>query len=213
MSTSEPRPDDFSGSVPLLALCPALAVSDTVVNALGLGIAILIIIPTCFALTGAVRLVIGRRLGEDSVLAINVLLFAAVIACAELLMRAWFHDLRQALGIFLPLILANLAVLHELQTRATRAVTSAARAFKLSAYIAATLLILGIARELVGRGSLLHDAAHLLGKRADGLEMNVFSVDMGFLLAMLPPGAFIALGLLIAARNRAAELRATPRKT
>jgi Na+-translocating ferredoxin:NAD+ oxidoreductase subunit E len=211
MSTAAPRPGDFAGSVHLLALCPALAVSDTIVNAFGLGLAILIIVPTCFALAGTARLVIGRRLSEDAVLAVNVLLFAAVIACAQLLMRAWFHDLRQALGIFLPLILANLPVLQALQ--ATRSLTAVARAFKISIYIASTLLILGIARELVGRGSLLHDAAHLLGQWADGLEMNVFRVDMGFLLAMLPPGAFIALGLLIAARNWTVEWARASRKT
>ena len=67
--------------------------------------------------------------------------------------------------------------------------------------IALTLLALGLARELVGRGSLLNGAGALLGSWAQRLELKVFSVDMGFLLAMLPPGAFISLGLLIAARN------------
>jgi electron transport complex protein RnfE len=67
--------------------------------------------------------------------------------------------------------------------------------------IAITLLPLGIARELVGRGSLLHDAHTLLGAWAGSAEVSVFRVDMGFLLAMLPPGAFIAFGVLLAARN------------
>jgi electron transport complex protein RnfE len=81
------------------------------------------------------------------------------------------------------------------------------RSVRISIGIALTLLALGLARELVGRGSLLNGAGALLGTWAQQFEVKVFSVDMGFLLAMLPPGAFISLGLLIAARNWLARPR------
>ena len=74
-------------------------------------------------------------------------------------------------------------------------------AMRLSLAIAAMLLVLGVARELVGRGSVLHDAGLMFGVWARAFETKVFSVDMGFLLGMLPPGAFISLGLLLALLN------------
>jgi Na+-translocating ferredoxin:NAD+ oxidoreductase subunit E len=187
----------FSSSVLLLALCPLLAVSDTVVSAFGLGIAVLIIVTVSSALMTLIRGV----LSEENVLAASLLLLAGVIGCIELLMRAWLHDMHESLGIFLPLIVSNLVIVEHLQARPTPPGRSMVRGLKLALSIVIALLVLGFARELVGRGSLLHGADSVLGPWARQLEMKVFSVDMGFLLAMLPPGAFISLGLALAARN------------
>ncbi|MGH8185489.1 MAG: Rnf-Nqr domain containing protein [Steroidobacteraceae bacterium] len=192
-----------SGSVQLLALCPLLAVSDTVVNALGLGVAVMIIVPLVTALVAAVR----NRLDDELSIATGLLVLAGSIACMELLLRAWFPDLRASLGVFVPLVLANAVIVGHLQmTRASRR-EALVMSFRTSGQIAVTLVLLGILRELVGRGSLLHDAGLMFGGWASALEANVFRVDMGFLLAMLPPGAFISLGLLIAARNWLAQRR------
>jgi Na+-translocating ferredoxin:NAD+ oxidoreductase subunit E len=186
----------FNGPIQLLALCPLLAVSDTLVNGLGLGIAVLIIVPLATTLMMAIR----RWLTEDSALAASLLILATLVGCVELLMRAWFPDLRASLGLFLPLIVTNLIVVARLQDRETTPVASIGGGLGISIGIALTLIELGTARELVGRGSLFHGAG-LIGAWADSLELKAFPVDMGFLLAMLPPGAFIALGLLIATRN------------
>ena len=86
--------------------------------------------------------------------------------------------------------------------------TALRMALRTAGGMALTLLLLGAARELVGRGSLLHDA-HLLGTWASGLGIQFFRIDMGFLLAMLPPGAFLALGLLLALRNWLGQRRAS----
>jgi Na+-translocating ferredoxin:NAD+ oxidoreductase subunit E len=191
------RAADRSSSVLLLALCPLLAVSDTVVNAFGLGVAVVIIV----VLSSAVMSVIRGLLSDESALAAGMLLVAGVIGCVELLMRAWFHDLRESLDVFLPLVVSNLVIIEHVQAQHARRGEAVLRSLKLALSIALALIVLGFARELVGRGSLLHSAGFVLGPWAERLEMKVFSVDMGFLLAMLPPGAFISLGLALAARN------------
>jgi electron transport complex protein RnfE len=119
----------------------------------------------------------------------------------ELLLSAWFSELRASLTLFVPLIVSNLIVVQHLQGRHESLLRAFTGSLRIAIGIAVTLLPLGIARELVGRGSLLHDAAKLLGSWAGWAETSVFRVDMGFLLAMLPPGAFISFGLLLAARN------------
>lgn len=181
----------------LLALCPLLAVSDTVVNAFGLGIAVAIII----VLSSAVMTLIRSLLSEESALAASMLLVAGIIGCVELLTRAWFHDLRESIGVFLPLVVTNLVIIEHVQAQHARRGEAMLWSLKLALSIVLALIVLGFARELVGRGSLFHGAGFVLGPQAERLEMKLFSVDMGFLLAMLPPGAFICLGLALAARN------------
>lgn len=179
----------------LLALCPLAAASDTVVNAVGAGVLVLIIAPlTALALAPA-----RRALTPDIRFAAALLLFAGVAACIEVLLRAYFFDLHDSLGVFAPLVVASIVLTAMLAIDAQSA--SASSVARLSLAIAAVLLMLGAARELVGRGSLFHDAGLMLGDWAQPFEMKVFRVDMGFLLGMLPPGAFIALGLLLAIRN------------
>lgn len=187
----------FGSTLQLLALCPLLAVSDTVVKALGFGVLVLVIFPLATLLLGAIR----RWLDASIVLPASLLITAGLVTAAELFMRAWFHDLGASFGVFLPLLAVNIVVIDHLQTPDVARGTALVRSVRIALGIALTLLALGLARELVGRGSLLSGAATLFGNWGERLEIKVFSVDMGFLLAMLPPGAFISLGLLIAARN------------
>lgn len=187
----------FGSTLQLLALCPLLAVSDTVVKALGFSALVMVIFP----LATLLLIVIRRWLDETIVLPASLLVTAGLVTAAELFMRAWFHDLGVSFGVFLPLLAVNIVVIDHLQTAAAYRGTALIRSARIALGIALTLIALGLARELVGRGSLLSGASTLLGNWADKLEIKVFSVDMGFLLALLPPGAFISLGLLIAARN------------
>lgn len=198
---NEPGRRSRFDSIPWLALCPLLAISDTVVNALGMSTAILIVVP----LTTLAMMAIRRWLAEETLLPASILLLAGIVACVELLMTAWFHDLRQSLGVFVPLMVANIVIVSLLMTGQLHSPDEAGGnalwdSVKLSLGMALTLFALSLARELVGRGSLLHGAG-MLGSWAASWEMKVFRVDMGFLLAMLPPGAFISLGLMLAARN------------
>ena len=186
------------------AVCPLLAISGTVVNAIGVAAALLLIVPLACALTLLVR----RWLDNATLLIANLLITAGLVAATELLMSAWFHDLRVALGVFVSLLAANVALTGRMVDRTRRAVQVWLGSLKLCVEIGAVVLLLGFAREFVGRGSVLHDAHFLLGPWARGVEVNLFSVDMGFLLAMLPPGAFISLGLFMAARNWYLQRRA-----
>lgn len=195
MSASSSR--KFGSSVQLIAVCPLLAMSDTVVNALGIGIVVMIVVPLATALLAVLR----SRLANETALAASMLTLAALVACVELLLSAWFSELRTSLTLFVPLIVSNLVVVQQVYARHESFADAVAESLRIAIGIAITLLPLGVARELVGRGSFLHDAHTLLGAWAGGAEVSVFRVDMGFLLAMLPPGAFISFGLLLAARN------------
>ncbi|WP_129642767.1 Rnf-Nqr domain containing protein [Peristeroidobacter agariperforans] len=187
----------FGSTLQLLALCPLLAVSDTVVKALGFSTLVLVIFPLATLLLSALR----RWLADSIVLPASLLVTAGLVTAAELFMRAWFHDLGASFGVFLPLVAVNIVVIDHIQARDVSRGTALIRSVRIALGIALTLIALGFARELVGRGSLLSGAATLFGNWGEHLEIKVFSVDMGFLLAMLPPGAFISLGLLIAVRN------------
>lgn len=181
----------------LIALCPALATSDLATNAVALGVCFVI---ACFI--GATAGSLARTLSSPLHHVLVVLALATLVSLLGLWMGAAAHELRDSLGMFLPLLSVNLAIIaladRSRQTGLTRAWRSA---LLHGVLIAALLIALGLARELVGRGSLFHDAADTLGARAAGLDLQLFPADMGFLLAMLPPGAFIALGVLLAARN------------
>jgi electron transport complex protein RnfE len=175
-----------------------LAVSDTVANAIGIGIAAIIAI----TLSSLLAMLVARRLPDEIRAVSCILVLAAVVGCLMLLFNAWFHELHRSLGLFLPLLIANYAI----QLRIEESSTSAPRhaivsALKTGCTIALALLVLAVAREIVGRGSLLHDAGLMFGGAARHFELQLFRADMGFLLATLPPGAFISVGLLLAARN------------
>ena len=181
----------------LIALCPALATSDLATNAVALGVSAII---TC--LVGATAGWLARALPAPLHHVPMVLILAAIVCALGLWMGAAAHELRGSLGLFLPLLSINLALVA--LTDRSRQITLL-RAWRTAlvhgAFMAGFLIALGLARELVGRGSLFHAAADTLGPRAGRLDLQLFPADMGFLLAMLPPGAFIAFGLLLAARN------------
>ncbi|HSN70433.1 MAG TPA: electron transport complex subunit E [Steroidobacteraceae bacterium] len=188
-----------AGLVQLLGLCPLLAVSNSVVNALGLGLA------TVFVLTLTNLLVSLTRgwLPHEVRIPAFVLLIAGAVTCVELLMNAWFHELYRSLGIFLPLIVTNCVILARAETLASRSspVRATIDGLAMGGGFALALLALGAAREIVGHGSLFAGAGVMIGEWAAFLETQLFPSDKGFLLAVLPPGAFIALGILVALRN------------
>lgn len=201
-----------TGLVVLLGLCPLLAVSGTVTNALGLGLATTL---TLAVSNLCVSLARGLLRPEIRIPAF-VLIIASAVTAVELLMRAWLHDLYLVLGIFIPLIVTNCAIIGRAEAFASRHAPLPALVDGIGTGLGfcLTLVLLGALRELVGRGTLLADAQLLLGPLGAGLTIEVIPGHGGFLLALLPPGAFIGLGLLVAARNawqqRAAKAAAAP---
>lgn len=188
-----------TGLVVLLGLCPLLAVTGTVVNGLGLGLATVL---TLVLSNLAVSLARGIMRPEIRIPA-YVVIIAAVVTAIQLTMQAWFHDLYRALGIFIPLIVTNCAIIGRAEAFAARnpPLRSVVDGFATGLGFCLTLVALGALRELLGRGTLLTQAQLLFGSRGRDLQLDVIPDHPGFLLALLPPGAFIGLGLLVAARN------------
>jgi Na+-translocating ferredoxin:NAD+ oxidoreductase subunit E len=191
--------DQNPGFVQLLGLCPLLAVSTSVANALGLGLATLVVLLASTVLAALA----GPRLPREVRLAVFVLVIAAAVTAVELSMAAWWPGLHASLGIFLPLIVTNCLVLARAESFASREPLSRALLDGLAMGLGflVALLLLGATRELVGQGSLGADLHLLFGERVRDAGWRIFDREHGLLIALLPPGAFVLLGLLLAVGN------------
>jgi electron transport complex protein RnfE len=186
--------------VQVLGLCPLLAVSSTVVNALGLGLATLLVLTTT---NSAVSLI--RKYVSDAVrLPAFVMIIASAVTCIELLMKAFTYELYQILGLFIPLIVTNCAVLGRADAFASKnkLLPSAVDGFMMGMGFLLVLVSVGAVRELLGTGHLFADMQLLFGESARSWQLNVFGNDFpNIIFALLPPGAFIVVGFLIAGKN------------
>jgi len=189
-----------AGLVQLLGLCPLLAVSTSAVNALGMGLATLLAL-TC---TGGVIAGMRRFTEREVRIPTFVMMIAAVVTSIELAMHAWLPELHRVLGLFLPLIVTNCALMARAEAFASRQdpARAALDGFAIGLGFLAVLLCLGALRELLARGSLFAGAGALLG--LPGLEWQAEGYR-GLLLAALPPGAFMLLALLVAGRQWALQ--------
>ncbi|MEW5966784.1 MAG: electron transport complex subunit E [Pseudomonadota bacterium] len=188
-----------AGLVQLLGLCPLLAISNTVVNAVSLGLATMLVM---VAASGAVS---GARhfVPHEIRIPVFVLIIASLVTVVDLTMNAFVHPLYLVLGIFIPLITTNCIVLARADAFASknRPLHSVVDAFAMGFGLTLVLIVLGGMRELAGQGTLLSGIDLVFGADAQQYVLHVVPDYQGFLLAVLPPGAFIALGLLIAAHN------------
>jgi len=193
-----------TGLVVLLGLCPLLAVTNTLVNGLALGLATML---TLMVSNLSVSVMRGLLKPEIRIPAF-VLIIASVVTVIELLMHAFFYDLFRILGIFIPLIVTNCAIIGRAEAFASRnrPLPSLIDGFATGLGFCITLVLLGALRELAGRGSLFSGAEMLMGDWGKYLTLTIIPEHPGFLLAMLPTGAFFGLALLIAAR-KAWEIR------
>jgi len=185
--------------VQLLGLCPLLAVTSTVVNGLGLGIATLLVLTGSNVIVSMIRNFVSSEIR----IPVFVMIIASLVTTVELVLSAYFHPLYKTLGIFIPLIVTNCAIIGRAESFASKnTVThSMLDGLTMGLGFTAVLVVLGGIRELLGHGTLLADAHLMFGQAATDLTIT-FSEDYpGFLLAVLPPGAFIGLGLIIAVKN------------
>ncbi|WP_417617035.1 electron transport complex subunit E [Oceanisphaera sp.] len=185
--------------VQVLGLCPVLAVTSTVTNAMGLGIATLLVLVGSNVSVSLVR----QWVPNEVRIPIYVMIIASLVTCVQLLMNAYTYGLYQSLGIFIPLIVTNCVIIGRAEAFASKnsAPLAALDGLMMGLGFTAVLLVLGGLRELLGQGTLFDGAELLLGDWASSLRLDVLHLDNGFLLAILPPGAFIGLGLMIAAKN------------
>jgi electron transport complex protein RnfE len=194
------------GLVQLLGLCPLLAVSNTLINGLALGIATIAVLCATNVLVSATR----KWTHHDFRLPIFVLVIATFVTIVEFLFKAFIFDLHLALGIFIPLIVTNCVILGRAESFASRQPVLAALVDGLAhgAGFALVLILLGGMREIIGFGSLFANAEYLFGPAGAALKVSLLSEPNGLLLVVLPPGAFIGLAILIAMRNFLAARRA-----
>jgi electron transport complex protein RnfE len=183
-----------AGIVQLLGLCPLLAVTTSLINGLTLGLA-----STLVMLGASVSVSLARNhIPREIRLPVFVLVIAAFVTAVDMLMSAYLDGLHRVLGIFVPLIVTNCAIIGRVEAFASRqaVVPAAADAVATGLGFTAVLASLGAMRELVGFGRVLG-------------ELSAGNSDSGgLLIAILPPGAFIGLALLVALKNYLDQRRA-----
>jgi electron transport complex protein RnfE len=185
--------------VALLGLCPLLAVSSTLINGLGLGIATTVVLVCSNATVSLIRHLVRPEIR----LPVFVLVIASFVTTIELVMNAYFHELHKILGIFIPLIVTNCTIIGRAEAFASKSRLDRAIVDGLSMGIGFTLALvsLGAMRELIGMGTLFSGAHLMFGDAARDIVFSLGDDYKGMLVAILPPGAFLGLGLLIALKN------------
>lgn len=183
----------------LLALCPLLAVTGTATNGLGMGLATLAVM-----IATGLSIAIFRGLITPEVrIPVFVLIIAAIVTLVDMAMNAWVHDLHKILGLFIPLIVTNCAILGRAEAFASKnnilpAITDG---LMMGAGFTLALVILGAVREVLGSGTLFANASLLLGNSFSFMELTIIPDYKGFLLMILPPGGFLVLGFLLAGKR------------
>lgn len=185
--------------VQMLALCPALAVTTSATNGLGMGLATTLVLIISNAIISSLRHVISPEVRNPLMIGI----IAGVVTLIDMAMNAWMHELYQVLGLFIALIVTNCAVLGRAEAFCLKHPVLPSILDGAGSGIGFTwvLVVIGGIREILGSGTLFAQASSLLGAQFQWLEITVLPGFSGILLAILPPGAFIALGFLLAAKR------------
>ncbi|MBT8077621.1 MAG: electron transport complex subunit E [Gammaproteobacteria bacterium] len=188
--------DDNPGLVQLLGLCPLLAVTSNFINGLGLGLATLAVMALSNLLVSATR----RWIASEIRIPMYVVIIASLVTCIELVFKAWFPALDRTLGIFIPLIVTNCAILARAEVYASRngILDSVIDGVVMGSGFAALLCCIGFFRELIGRGTMFARMDMLFGgEPMPGIQL----ADNGLLLLLLPPGAFLSLAIAVASKK------------
>lgn len=183
----------------MLALCPLLAVTGTATNGLGMGIA-----TTAVLIASNFIVSMSRELITPEVrIPIFVLFIASIVTLVDMYMNAYLHELYKVLGLFIPLIVTNCAILGRAESFASRQPMPISVLDGLMMGIGFTfvLVLLGATREILGSGTLFANASLMFGDAFSAIELTIIPEYKGFLLMILPPGAFIALGFILAGKR------------
>lgn len=201
--------------VQLLGLCPLLAVTASVVNALGLGLATLMVLVGSNAAVSLIR----NHVSDAVRLPAFVMIIASFVTVTELTMQAFTYELYEVLGIFIPLIVTNCAILGRADAFACKnpILPSVVDGVMMAIGFAVVLVMLGALREVTGQGVIFGNMDLLFGPVAADWKIVLFNDYPDFLFAILPPGAFVGMGLIIAFKNiiddrldKAAAAKAAP---
>ena len=183
----------------MLALCPLLAVTTSATNGLGMGLASVSVLVMTNCIIASLRGIITPQVR----IPVLIVLIATVVTLVDMAINAWLHPLYKVLGLFIALIVTNCAVFGRAESFATKNSVRMAAADALAMGLGFTwvLVVIGGMREILGSGTLFSHASLLLGSHFSWLEITVIPHFSGILLSILPPGAFMALGLLIAIKR------------
>lgn len=183
----------------LLALCPLLAVTSTATNGLGMGLASSAVLISSNLVISALRNIISAEVR----IPVFVLLIAAIVTLVDMSMNAWLHELHKVLGLFIPLIVTNCAILGRAESFASRqrVLPSIVDGLMMGLGFTLVLVVLGASREMLGSGTVFANASLLLGDALAFMELTLIPDYRGFLLMLLPPGGFLMLGFLLAGKR------------
>ncbi len=183
----------------MLALCPTLAVTGSATNGLGMGLATTAVLTTSNTLIASLRHLISPQVR----IPIYIVLIATLVTLVDMALNAWLHDLYKILGLFIALIVANCAILGRAEAFAAKSSVAAAAAdgLMMGLGFTAALVVIGAVREIIGSGTLFAQASLLLGQGMGFLETTLIPDYRGFLLAILPPGGFLAMGFILAGKR------------
>ena len=183
----------------MLALCPLLAVTGTATNGLGMGLATLVVLVTSAFTVSLMR----NMITQEVRIPVFVLIIATIVTLVDMNMNAWMHDLHKVLGLFVPLIVTNCAILGRAESFASRnpVLPSLFDGLMMGLGFTMVLVTLGATREIIGSGTLFANASLLLGSAFSFLELTLIPNYKGFLIMVLPPGGFLALGFLLAGKR------------
>ena len=183
----------------LLGLCPAMAMTGTATNALGMGLATAAVMAASSMLVGLFR----NQITQEVRIPVFILVVASMVTLVDLFMNAWMHELYKVLGMFIPLIVSNCLPLARLEAFAGKnsAMPSLADGLFMGLGFTVALTMIGAVREIIGSGTLFADASLLFGSSFKFMEMRLLPEDTGILMMILPPGGFLTLGLLVVGKR------------
>jgi electron transport complex protein RnfE len=183
----------------MLALCPLLAVTSTATNGLGMGLASTAVLLLSNIIVSSVRHLISPEVR----IPVYIVLIATLVTLVDMSLNAWAHELYKGLGLFIALIVVNCAILGRAESFASKnsVADAALDGLMMGLGFTLALVVLGGVREILGSGTLFANAHLLLGPAFAFLETTIVPDYKGFLLMILPPGGFMALGFLLAAKR------------
>lgn len=185
--------------VQMLALCPALAVTTSATNGLGMGLATTLVLIITNGLISGMRHTISPEVRNPMMIGV----IAGVVTLIDMSMNAWMHEMYKVLGLFIALIVTNCAVMGRAESFSSKnpVLPSILDGAGMGLGFTLVLMVIGGIREILGSGTLFAQASLLLGEHFRWLEMTVIPDFQGILVAILPPGAFIVLGFLLAGKR------------
>lgn len=183
----------------MLSLCPALAVTSSATNGLGMGLATMAVV----TLSNILVSLLARFITAEVRIPAYVLIIATLVTMVDMAINAYLHELYKVLGLFIPLIVVNCLILGRAESFASKekVLPSLVDGLAMGAGFTVALMLLGGVREILGTGTLFANASGLLGSAFKFLEMTIIPDFPGVLVAILPPGGFLALGCLLALKR------------